>query len=238
MKRAIIIGATSGIGKALAEILLREDYVVGVAGRREELLQSIFEQDSKRVSTKRMDIQDLSTIESTYNELVNQIGGLDLLIIAAGIGEENKDLNFEVENSVIRTNIQGFTCIADCAMRYFKQQDYGHLVNISSIAGIRGNGIAPSYSATKAYQINYLEGLRINANEFSSNITVTDVRPGFVDTAMAKGEGLFWVTPVEKAAQQIFNAIKSKKKVVYITKRWRIIGFMLKILLYSILKKF
>jgi short-subunit dehydrogenase len=237
MKRAIIIGATSGIGKALAEILLREDYVVGVAGRREELLQSIFEQDSKRVSTKRMDIQDLSTIESTYNELVNQIGGLDLLIIAAGIGEENKDLNFEVENSVIRTNIQGFTCIADCAMRYFKQQDYGHLVNISSIAGIRGNGIAPSYSATKAYQINYLEGLRINANEFSSNITVTDVRPGFVDTAMAKGEGLFWVTPVEKAAQQIFNAIKSKKKVVYITKRWRIIGFMLKILPYSILKK-
>jgi short-subunit dehydrogenase len=238
MKRAIIIGATSGIGKALAEILLREDYVVGVAGRREELLQSIFEQDSKRVSTKRMDIQDLSTIEPTYNELVNQIGGLDLLIIAAGIGEENKDLNFEVENSVIRTNIQGFTCIADCAMRYFKQQDYGHLVNISSIAGIRGNGIAPSYSATKAYQINYLEGLRINANEFSSNITVTDVRPGFVDTAMAKGEGLFWVTPVEKAAQQIFNAIKSKKKVVYITKRWRIIGFMLKILPYSILKKF
>jgi short-subunit dehydrogenase len=237
MKRAIIIGATSGIGKALAEILLREDYVVGVAGRREELLQSIFEQDSKRVSTKRMDIQDLSTIEPTYNELVNQIGGLDLLIIAAGIGEENKDLNFEVENSVIRTNIQGFTCIADCAMRYFKQQDYGHLVNISSIAGIRGNGIAPSYSATKAYQINYLEGLRINANEFSSNITVTDVRPGFVDTAMAKGEGLFWVTPVEKAAQQIFNAIKSKKKVVYITKRWRIIGFMLKILPYSILKK-
>jgi short-subunit dehydrogenase len=237
MKRAIIIGATSGIGKALAEILLREDYVVGVAGRREELLQSIFEQNSKRVSTKRMDIQDLSTIESTYNELVNQIGGLDLLIIAAGIGEENKDLNFEVENSVIRTNIQGFTCIADCAMRYFKQQDYGHLVNISSIAGIRGNGIAPSYSATKAYQINYLEGLRINANEFSSNITVTDVRPGFVDTAMAKGEGLFWVTPVEKAAQQIFNAIKSKKKVVYITKRWRIIGFMLKILPYSILKK-
>ncbi len=237
MKKAIIIGATSGIGKSLGEILLREGYVVGLTGRREDLFQSKQSQDVSRLIFNRMDVQDLSTVESKCNELVDQIGGLDLLIISAGIGEVNKDLNFDVENGVIRTNIQGFTCVADWAMRYFKEQGYGHLVNISSVAGIRGNGIAPSYNATKAYQINYLEGLRLNAYKSKKNIYVTDVRPGFVDTAMAKGDGLFWVALVEKAAQQILDAIKRKKNIVYITKRWRLIGYILKLLPYSVLKK-
>ena len=236
MKKAIIIGATSGIGKSLAELLIREGYEVGVTGRREELFQSIKTQDTSRIVFKKMDVQDLSTIEPTCNELVCQMSGLDLLIISAGIGDENKNLNFDVVHSVIKTNIQGFTCIADWSLRYFKKQGYGHLVNISSIAGIRGNGIAPSYNATKAYQINYLEGLRLNAHKSNLPIYVTDVRPGFVDTAMAKGEGLFWVAPVQKAAEQIFEAINQKKKVVYITKRWRLIAFLLRIIPFSILK--
>jgi short-subunit dehydrogenase len=237
MKKAIIIGATSGIGKSMAELLLLEGYEVGVTGRREELFKSIKTQETSRIFFKRMDIQDLSTLEPICNELVSQMGGLDLLIISAGIGEENRNLNFDIENSVIKTNIQGFTCLADWGLRYFKQQGYGHLVNISSIAGIRGNGIAPSYNATKAYQINYLEGLRINIKEYGSSITITDVRPGFVDTPMAKGEGLFWVAPVQKAAEQIFEAIKQKRKVVYITKRWRLIGLFLRLIPFSILKK-
>lgn len=237
MKKAIIIGATSGIGKSLAELLLREGFEVGVTGRREELFQSIKKEESSRIAFKKMDVQDLSTLEPICNELVSQMGGLDLLIISAGIGEENKNLNFDVEQSVIKTNIQGFTCIADWAVRYFKEQGYGHLVNISSIAGIRGNGIAPSYNATKAYQINYLEGLRINAKKYGSSITITDARPGFVDTAMAKGQGLFWVAPVQKAAEQIFEAIKEKKQVLYITKRWKLIALLLRIIPFSILKR-
>lgn len=237
MKKAIIIGATSGIGKSLAELLLREGYVVGITGRREDLFDSIKAQDLSRLFFKKMDVQELSFIESICNELVGQIGGLDLLIISAGIGEENKDLIFQVDNNVIKTNIQGFTCVADWALRYFKEQGYGHLVNISSIAGIRGNGIAPSYNATKAYQINYLEGLRLNAHKSNLPINILDVRPGFVDTAMAKGEGLFWVASVQKAAEQIFESIKKKRKVVYITKRWRLIGLLLRIIPFSILKK-
>ena len=237
LKKAIVIGATSGIGRSLAEILVREGYVVAITGRREEFLQSIQAKHPGKIIVKKMNIQDLSTVESICNELVHQIGGLDLLIISAGIGEANKDLNFEVENDVIKTNIQGFTCVADWGINYFKKQGYGHLVNISSIAGIRGNWIAPSYNATKAYQINYLEGLRLNANKSHSNIHVTDIRPGYVDTDMAKGDGRFWVAPVEKAAEQIYAAIKQKKNVVYITKRWRLISYILKSLPYSILKK-
>lgn len=237
MRKAIIIGATSGIGRSLAEILVREGYLVGITGRREELLESIQAEDPGNIMAKKMDVQRLSTVESICNELVHQIGGLDLLIISAGIGEANKELNFEVENDVIKTNIQGFTCVADWGMNYFKKQGHGHLVNISSIAGIRGNGIAPSYNATKAYQINYLEGLRLNAYRSHSDIHVTDIRPGYVDTDMAKGDGMFWVAPVEKAARQIFYGIKRKKKVVYITNRWRLISYLLKSLPYSILKK-
>ena len=237
MKKAIVIGATSGIGKSISEILILNGYAVGVTGRRLEILKSLKEKNTDKIFYCQMDVQELPSIETICDNLVNQLGGLDLIIISAGIGDENKSLDFTIENNVIKTNIQGFTCVADWALRYFKKQGYGHLVNISSIAGLTGNGEAPSYNATKAFQINYLEGLRLNADKSGTNINVTDVRPGYINTDMAKGEGMFWMAPVGKAAQQIFTAIKRKKKVVYITKRWRIIGFLLKIIPYSILRK-
>jgi short-subunit dehydrogenase len=237
MKKAIVIGATGGIGKSITEILIQNGYAVGVTGRRVDMLQLLKEKNPNKIFYCEMDVQDVSAVEKICNELVHQLGGLDLFIISAGIGDENKSLDFSIENNIIKTNVQGFTCVSNWAMNYFKKQGHGHLVNISSIAGLIGNGEAPSYNATKAYQINYLEGLRLHAYKSSVDIHVTDVRPGFVDTDMAKGEGLFWVAPVEKAAQQIFAAIKRKRKVVYITKRWRMIGFLLKIMPYSILKK-
>ncbi len=237
MKKAIVIGATSGIGKSIAEILIQNGYNVGVTGRRVELLTSLKEKYPNNIFHNQMDVQELSAIESICNNLVHQLSGLDLLIISAGIGDENKSLDFSIENNVIKTNVQGFACVAGWGMNYFKKQGHGHLVSISSVAGLMGNGEAISYYASKAFQINYLEGLRLNADKNRAKIFVTDVRPGYVDTDMAKGDGMFWVAPVDKAAQQIFTAIKRKKKIVYITKRWRIIGFLLKIIPYSILRK-
>jgi len=237
MKKVIIIGASSGIGKALAELLASNGYSVAITGRREALLKSIQEQNGNQVFYRQMDVMDLTTTGILMGTLVQQLGGLDLLIIAAGIGEENNGLEFEIENEVIKTNVQGFTLLADWGMTFFKKQGHGHLVNISSIAGLRGNGVAPSYNASKAYQLNYLEGLRINAFKAGASITVTDVRPGFVDTAMAKGDGLFWVVPAEKAAKQILRAIHAKKQVVYISKRWKPISYLVRIMPYSILKR-
>jgi len=114
-------------------------------------------------------------------------------------------------------------------MNYFQKQGSGHLANISSIAGLLGNGIAPSYNATKAYQINYFNGLRKKVKKLKLRIYLTDIRPGFVDTAILKGNGLFWIAPVDKAAKQIYAAIRKKKKKVYITKRWALIAFIIRL---------
>lgn len=230
MKKAIVIGATSGIGKELAKILSKEGYKVGIAGRRKQLLEAIQLENPNAFEILQLDIVEVETLQEKLDNLVNKLGGLDLLVISSGTGELNPMLDFNVEKTTIDTNITGFTFVADWAFRYFEKQNSGHLVGITSIAGLRGNRISPSYNATKSYQINYLEGLRQKARKSKQDITITDIRPGFVATDMAKGEGQFWVATPEKAARQLFAAIRSKKLTTYITKRWGLIAFLLKVL--------
>jgi short-subunit dehydrogenase len=228
MKKAIIIGATSGIGKELAKLLTENGYLVGITGRRTELLTEIQKENPKLYRIRDFDITEIEKIETKLNELTEEIGGIDLLILSSGIGDINAELNFEIEKRTIETNVLGFTCVSDWAFNYFEKQKSGHLVALSSIGGLRGSRQAPAYNATKAYQINYLEGLRQKAKKLNTSIFVTDIRPGLVDTEMAKGEGLFWVMPVEKAVRQIFQAIIDKKKVAYVTRRWGLIATILK----------
>jgi short-subunit dehydrogenase len=228
MKQAIIIGATSGLGKSLAKLLAHNNYKVGIMGRRTELLDELRQENPNSFYVKTFDITDINTINLKLEELTTEIGGLDLLIISAGTGDINDSLDFSIEKKTIDTNVSGFTCVADWAFNYFEKQKFGHLVAISSVGGLRGSRQGPSYNATKAYQINYLEALRQKAKFLKIPVAVTDVRPGFVDTDMAKGEGKFWVSTVEKASRQIFDAIKKKKRIVYVTKRWWLIGVILK----------
>ena len=229
MKKAIIIGATSGIGKELSELFAASNYKVGITGRRKELLFELKDENPDAYLTKVLDVTNTRAAIQQLEELIDELGGLDLLVISSGIGEINEGLDFEIENQTIDTNIVGFTCIADWTFNYFEKQQSGHLVVISSIGGIRGSHQAPAYNASKAYQINYTEGLRQKAAKLKMPIFITDIRPGLVDTKMAKGEGLFWVMPLEKAVNQIYKAIIRKKKVVYVTKRWHLIAMILKI---------
>lgn len=230
MKKAIIIGASSGIGKGLAKLLTENDYKVGITGRKTELLDELKKTNSNSFLIKTFDATDTKISVEKLEELTSELGGLDLLILSSGTGDLNETLDFEIERKVIDLNVTGFTNIIDWTFNYFEKQEFGHLVAISSVAGIRGSRQAPSYNATKSYQINYLEGLRQKSTKSKKPIFVTDIRPGLVDTNMAKGEGLFWVMPVEKVAKQIFKAIKNKNKVVYVTKRWGLIGRLLKIM--------
>jgi short-subunit dehydrogenase len=152
-----------------------------------------------------------------------------LLVFSAGIGHLDKNLGFEIENEANKLNVLAFTEIADKAYKYFESKEHGHFVAITSIAGLRGHRIAPAYHAAKSYQISYLEGLRQKAINSNLSITITDIRPGFVDTGLVNKKH-FWMASKEKAAQQIFNIIAKKQNIGYVTKRWLIIAVILRIL--------
>lgn len=228
MKKAIIIGATSGIGNELAKLLVNKGYKVGISGRRMELLERLKSENPNSYIVKTFDVNDVEMAKVKLEELTLELGGVDLLVISSGTGDINEELDFDIEIRTINTNVVGWTFIADWTFKYFENQKHGHLVGISSIAGLRGSRQSPSYNATKAYQINYLEGLRQKATKLKEQIYITDIRPGLVDTEMAKGQGLFWVMSIEKTVRQIYAAIEKKRKVIYITKRWRVIAAILK----------
>lgn len=229
MMKAIIVGATSGIGRALAIELSQQNFCLGLLGRNSEALNELRSLLPNTV-TQTIDISIAEEITRRMGEMVSLMGGMDLLIIASGIGDKLGDeLCWENEERVLAVNISGFASLAVWGYNYFALHGGGHLVGISSIAGIRGSRTAPAYSASKAFQTNYLEALRGRARHQQLPIHVTDIRPGFVDTPMTSGQrGMFWVSNAQRAAKQIVNAIKQKKRIAYITRRWRLIAWLLR----------
>jgi short-subunit dehydrogenase len=230
MKKAIIVGASSGIGRDLAKILAGKGYAVGLIARREALLRNIQGELPSKAYIKAIDICNRDDTQKGLTGLITEMGGADLVIISTGIGFINPELDLDKELETVATNVQGFVTVANVAFRHFVRQGAGHLVGISSIAAIRGGAEAPAYNASKAFISNYLQGLRQKAAKSKLAITVTDIQPGFVDTDMAKGEGIFWMAPVQKAAAQIYRAIERKRPHAFVTKRWRLVAWMLKIM--------
>lgn len=230
MKKCIIIGATSGIGRELAKLYSLKGYLVGITGRRESQLKEISSENPDIYRIKSFDISKPDTNIKNLNELISELGGLDLIIINSGTGNGNEELKFEIEKETILTNVLGSTEIAGWAFNYFRSRGSGQIAIITSIAGMRGGRFAPAYSASKAYLINYAEGLRQKAKSLKLPVYITDIRPGFVDTAMAKSENKFWVASPQKAAEQIYSALTRKKKIAYITRRWIIVAYILKLL--------
>jgi short-subunit dehydrogenase len=228
--KAIIIGATSGIGKDLSEVLLREGYTVGLAGRRIHLLNELKEIYSNRVFLKFIDVSQAAQAMDALDGLILEMNGVDIVVISAGVGFINEDLQWSPERETIDVNVIGFAAVSNVAMHYFLSKGSGQLVGISSLAALRGSSVAPAYSASKAFVSNYLEGMRKKVAQSGLSITVTEIQPGYVDTAMAKGDGKFWVASPREAAKQIYDAIRRKKKHAYVTKRWRLIAWLLKIM--------
>jgi len=160
-----------------------------------------------------------------------------LFIYNSGYGNPSARLDWEIDKETTLVNVNGFVEIVNFAFNYFVTEGKGHIAATSSIAAIRGNSFAPAYSASKAYMSTYMEGLFIKAGRLKLPLYITDIQPGFVKTNMAKGPGQFWVSSVEKAAQQIYRAIKNRKRKVYITKRWWLIAKLLGIIPIFIYKK-
>ena len=235
-KKALIIGATSGIGKALARELVKNEYTVGITGRRKNLLQKIQKESPERIQIEAFDSTQPDALKHVES-LVKKLGAIDLMIISAGVGHMNFDLDYAKENETNQLNVIAFSQMVNWGIHYFESQGHGHLVNLSSVASLRGGRAAPAYNASKAYQSNYFEGIAQRLVKSKLPIYTTDVRPGFVKTAMAKEPKMFWVATKEKAAYQIFRSIQKKKRIVYITKRWRIIAWILKGIPWLLYKK-
>jgi short-subunit dehydrogenase len=236
MKSAIIIGASSGIGRALAVTLSLDGYRVGVVARRTDLLAQLQAELSGPCVIKTVDVSQPDLAMPVLRELVEEMGDVELFIVGAGTGSDNPTLDWEPERDTIAVNVLGFAAMVNVAVAHLEKRGSGHLVGISSLAALRGNRVAPAYSASKAFVSNYLEGVRYRFKKSKLPIVVTDVQPGFVDTRMAGGGRLFWVASPEKAARQIVAAIRGRKRRVYITRRWRLIAWLMRVapdVLYS-----
>ena len=237
MKNALIIGATSGIGKELSKLLVADGYNVVITGRREKLLKELQNSNPEKFIIKVQDVTDLNSCDKLFKEVKNELKTIDLIVYSSGVGEPNYKLEWEMELPTLQTNVMAATKIYGLAYNLFREQRFGHLVGITSIASLRGNRHVPSYFASKAFQASYLESLWMKGKRSKATIYVTDIRPGFVDTAMAIGD-TFWMATLEKATRQIYKAIKNKKRKAYITKRWRLVALILKIVPASLLHKF
>lgn len=236
-KKAIIIGATSGIGKDLAEVMLREGYTLGLCGRRINLLEDLKMKQPERVMLQFVDVTRSEQAMTQLDGLIKEMNGVDVIVVSSGTGHINNKLQWQLEKETIDVNVAGFAAMANIAMRYFLAKGNGHLVGISSIAALIGSSAAPAYSASKAFISNYLEGMRMQGRRKGKNVIVTNIQPGYVDTAMAQGDGMFWVAPSRVAAEQIYAAIRKKKTHAYITRRWRLIAWLLKIVPDFVLRR-
>jgi short-subunit dehydrogenase len=239
VRNILIIGATSGIGRELCMQYAQRGCKVTATGRRRELLVSLKE-SNPNIFTCEMDVVDCNA-DALLQKVAAVMGKIDLIILSAGYGDVNQKLMSTIELQTVNINVLGFTDCAVAAYRYLKQQGGGMLAGISSVASFRGGAAGPAYSASKAYVSNYLEGIRILSYKDKANITVSTVIPGFVDTDLAKGvggeEGIFWMASVEKAVRQIIHALDRHKQIVYVTKRWRLVAWAMRLLPEFIYKR-
>ena len=223
MKKAVIIGASSGMGMEVAKLLLAEGYQLGIAARREDRLQALKQLAPGRIVTATIDVT-AEDADSRLRTLIDELGGMDLYFHVSGIGKQNRTLTPDIELNTVNTNGMGFTRMIGEAYRYFAERGQGHIAALTSIAGTKGLGPAPSYSASKAFQNVYLQSLEQQANARGLNIRFTDIRPGFVDTDLLSGDFHYpMMLKPEKVARQIVKAIHNKRHVVVIDWKYAIL---------------
>jgi short-subunit dehydrogenase len=224
-KKVIIIGASSGMGRELAKIMAANGYIVGIAAPQENLLTSLQHEIPTKTYSCVLDVCT-DNARDTLNTLITTMNGVDIVVICAGVGDQNPTLDFIIDKKTIDVNVTGFCAMATTSMHHFMQQKHGHLAVISSIAGIRGNDTAPAYNASKAFISNYVQGLHKKIAHEHLNIDITDIKPGFVDTIMAHTyKKPFWMISAHKAAHYIFTGIVRKKKIVYVSPIWRLVAW-------------
>jgi len=224
-KKAIVVGASSGIGQEVAKLLLADGWHLGVAARREEPLLELKALAPDSVEVMTIDVTKPDAGERLQS-LIKRLGGMDLYFHSSGFGKQNRTLEEDIELRTMETNAVGFARMVGTAFRYFAERGEGHIAAITSIAGTKGLGPAPAYSATKALGANYLQALEQQAHQRGLNIRFTDIRPGFVDTALLNGDFPYpMLMRPDKVARDIVKSIYHHRHIRVIDWRYRILTF-------------
>ncbi len=235
-KKAIVIGASSGIGRAIAQELVKNGYIVGVTGRRMNLLKELQQESPDNIITEYMDVENVAGSRLSLIDLIIKLGTVDVFVFNSATWPkgpedftEDKEINWNCLERMVEVNVAGFVGLTDIMLDQFKKQGYGHLIGISSVDAIRGCAAIPIYCACKSFMSIYLEGLRNKFIQTNTPIYVTEIRPGWVQTSFEMGPEAYWVSTPEIIAPQIIESIHNKEKVAYVTRRWKIIGLLLAI---------
>lgn len=226
MKKIIIIGASSGMGMRIATDFARAGWRVGIAARKEENLRAVRDLFPDRIVYSVIDVTAPDAVKK-FENLIEEIDGMDILLYAAGTGWYNPELNLGKDEATIGVNVIGFTRIINAAYRYFKataNASKGRIAAITSVAGVKGLGVSAAYSATKRYQWTYLQALDQLANSQHVNVSITDIRPGFVDTPLLAGNHNYpMLMSIDYVAPLIEKAIMQRRRVATIDSRWGIV---------------
>ena len=230
MKKILITGATSGIGKELAKQLAKQGNLVGLMGRRTEKLEILKKEIGDNAFIRTLDVTDLKKAEQVYQELIQEMGGMDMIILNAGVGVDKIMSPWKADKLTIEVNVLAFSHGLHFAFDYFRRQGHGHIVGMSSIASHLASYKAAVYTASKHFVSNYMTGFRQKAKRIPADITVTDIKPGFVKSEMTENvPNMFWVADTKKAVQQMITGLHKKRKIIYVTKRWILVALLARI---------
>lgn len=229
-KRMIIIGATSGIGASLARQAISKGYIVAGTGRREERLIAMKEELGEHFHFRQMDVTDFEDASEKLHALIDEMSGMDIIVLNAGIANATASSIVSMEQAIVDVNVKGFVQLFGESFQYFRKEGRGHIVGISSIAGLFGSARNAPYAASKAYISTFMQAYRNRCYTSNIDIAITDCKPGFVESEMTEGKkGMFWVANTEKAVKQMLIDIEKRKAYSYVTRRWRLIAWLIKL---------
>lgn len=224
MKRIVIMGATSGLGLEVARLCIAAGWRVGAAGRNAKALEQLHAEAPGQVETAEINVTR-DDAPQRLAELVDRLGGMDIYFHTSGIGKRNTELQPSIEIATLRTNGEGFVRMVTAAFDWFRSHGGGHIAVISSIAGTRGLGSAPAYSATKRLQNIYIDALAQLSHMEHLDIRFTDIRPGFIATPLLAGDDYPLLMQPAPVARRIFRAIRRRKRRIVIDRRYAVLVF-------------
>jgi len=237
MKKAIIIGASSGIGAEMATQLSRKGYQLGLMARRENLLEDLVSNLEGEHQVMPIDLKNFEVAEQQMNQMIALLDDVDLIVLNSGVGAQEYQLDWIYQKQLIDVNVSGLVLMSTISMDYFVKRGRGHIVGVSSIAAHVSSGLALTYCASKAFVSSYLNGLRSRVRNSKLPIIITTIEPGYVDTPMVKGSPP-WTAPVDKAVRQMIAGIENKRQHIFITRRYRLVVWMLKLIPNWVIRRY